>query len=93
VIDIVPFVEFIALIAGPVLVARLVTGGEPVDLPSLLATVTAPPGAAGVQEEEPVRWQLDRLGRRHRPAARATIHEECRPGLPRRRASRSIAAP
>jgi hypothetical protein len=43
VIDIAPVFVFLALIAGPVLVARLVTGGEPVDLSELVGTVMAPP--------------------------------------------------
>jgi hypothetical protein len=45
VIDIAPVVAFLALIAGPVLLAGLVTRGEPVDLPALLATLVAPPPA------------------------------------------------
>jgi hypothetical protein len=42
VIDIAAVFAFLALIAGPVLAARLVTGGEPVDLSTVVATVTAP---------------------------------------------------
>lgn len=41
-IDIAPVFAFLALVAGPVLLARFVTGGDPVDLPELVATVMAP---------------------------------------------------
>ncbi len=40
-IDIAPVIAFLALIVAPVLVARLVTGGDPVDLSELVATLTA----------------------------------------------------
>lgn len=42
-IDIAPAFVFLALVGAPALVARFVTGGEPVDLPRLVATVLAAP--------------------------------------------------
>ena len=48
-IDIAPILAFAALIVGPVLAARLMTRGEPVDLPSVVATVLEPLAEEDIQ--------------------------------------------
>lgn len=64
-IDIAPILAFLALIVGPVLAARLVTRGDPVDLPSVVATVLEPAPEEGVHgmKARPSRPDLVQLRR------------------------------
>jgi hypothetical protein len=84
VIDIVPIMVFLALIAGPILIARLVTGGEPIDFSSLIATVIESPRVPSAPEEEFVRWRPDLLERRSRTVVR---DGDLRGGVPPRATS------
>ena len=58
-------IDFVAplalLVAPPILMARLLAPGTPAALATLFTIPPDPPAPRGVQEEEPVRWRLERL--------------------------------
>ena len=60
-IDSVPVFELLILIAGPVLLARLLTGSEPVDLAGLVGTVTGASPVAEPRATVPERRRPDRI--------------------------------
>jgi hypothetical protein len=57
------------IVAPAILFHRLLAGAEGPTLADLFAIPVDPPWPRGVQEEEPRRWQLERLERRSTPAA------------------------
>jgi hypothetical protein len=57
------------IVAPAILFNRLLAGAEGPTLANLFAIPVDPPWPRGVQEEEPVRWPLDRF--EHRTAAAA----------------------
>ncbi len=66
-----------AMIVVPAIVLnRLLAGTEGPTLTDLFAVPVDPPWPLGVQEEEPVRWRLDRL--EHRTAAGDAAAADCR---------------
>lgn len=69
---------YTALVVAPAaLLTRLLAGNDGPSLPVILGAPLDPPWPRGVQEEEPVRWQLDRL--RGRSAVADPLAEDCRP--------------
>jgi hypothetical protein len=70
-----------AMIVAPVIVLnRLLAGADGPTLADVFAIPVDPPWPRGVQEEEPLRWRLDRLERRKTPAAvAAPIAGDCLP--------------
>ena len=76
---------YIALIAGPAIALnRLLAGAEGPTIADVFAIPVDAPWPHGVQEEETLRWRLDRLERRSMPAAvAAPVVRACRPQAPR----------
>ena len=69
------------IIAPAIVLNRLFAGAEGPTLADLCAIPVDPPWPHGVQEEEPLRWRLDRLERR--PVAADPIAADCRQrGMP-----------
>jgi hypothetical protein len=54
------------LVGPPVMLGRLLSGGEGITLGDLFAIQEDPPWPRGVQEEEPVRWRVELLDARPR---------------------------
>ena len=64
------------IVAPAILFNRLLAGSEGPSLADLFAIPVDPPRPRGVQEEEPVRWLLDRF--EHRTAAGDAAAADCR---------------
>lgn len=74
-------------IAGSVLVLRWLGGEEGASLSELFRIPLDPPLPPRVQEEEPQRWQLERLSRRQIGDRRSVGSEATRPAAAQRSAS------
>jgi hypothetical protein len=71
-------VAYTALVVAPAAVlGRLLAGGDGPTLPDVLRAPLDPPWPRGVQEEEPLPWQLDRLP--VRPTVANPRSKDCAP--------------
>ena len=80
-IDLALIIEILAsttlVVAPAVLLNRLIAGADGPALADIFKIPLDPPLPRGVQEEEPVRWRLDRLERR--PVSADSVGADCQP--------------
>jgi hypothetical protein len=70
--DVAPLLQLVAaaaIVVAPAVLARWLAGPEPVGLSGLFRFHSEPAWPTGVQEEEPVRWKVELIGRSGAAAA------------------------